>query len=126
MKTKVVRNKETEVVKTPWGSMQWLVSAADGSSEHMTLGRVTFKPGQGNPVHSHPNCEEILFVVQGAIEHSLPEGGTVNMEAGDCIVLPQGGIHYAKNIGNEDAVVIVAFNSAHRKMETPDKTGEDA
>ena len=48
------------------------------------------------------------------------------MEAGDCIVLPQGGIHYAKNIGNEDAVVIVAFNSAHRKMETPDKTGEDA
>jgi quercetin dioxygenase-like cupin family protein len=115
MSTKVVRKNEAEPKVTEWGSLQWLVSRVNGASEHMTLGRVTFKPGKSNPVHQHPNCEEILFVISGQLEHTLPEGGTVRLQAGDCIVLPPGGKHQAKNIGSEEAVVLVAFNSADRR-----------
>lgn len=112
--TKVIRGKDTAVEQTPWGSMQWLVGAKNGASEHMTIGRVTFKPGQSNPPHHHPNCEEILFVVSGEIEHTLPEGGTVLLGPGDCIVLAQGKGHRATNIGSNDAIVLVAFNAANR------------
>ncbi len=111
----VVRNTEAAVEKADWGTLQWLVGAHNGSSESITLGRVTFKPGQQNPPHHHPNCEEVLFVVTGEIEHTLPDGGTVTLREGDCIVLPEGVDHQAKNVGQGEAVVIVAFNSGRRK-----------
>jgi quercetin dioxygenase-like cupin family protein len=111
----VIRKDGSEVVETSWGSLQWLVSGKDGTSENMTLGRVTFKPGCANPPHSHPNCEEILYVVEGKVEHTLPEGGTTVLNVGDSIVLPPGGKHFAKNIGDGEAVVLVAFNSAERE-----------
>ena len=115
MKTPVIRKTEIPVQTENWGTLQWLVSATGGTSDSMTLGRVTIKPGCKNPAHRHPNCEEILFVVQGTIEHTLPEGGSVHLEAGDCIVLPREGGHQATNTGSEEAVVIVAYNAGERK-----------
>ena len=115
MKARVVRNREVPPQETGWGSLQWLVSAANGASERMTFGRVTIGPGKSNPPHAHPNCEEILFVVSGRIEHALPEGGTVRLGPGDCIVLPEGAPHHARNAGAEKAVVVVAFSSAERE-----------
>jgi quercetin dioxygenase-like cupin family protein len=111
----VIRGRDAAVTETPWGSLQWLVSGNGGTSEEMTLGRVTFKPGQANPPHSHPNCEEVLFVVSGEIEHTLPGGGTTVLKPGDAIVLERGVKHHAKNVGTQEAVVLVAFNSAYRK-----------
>lgn len=116
MRCSVIRGKDAPVQETKWGSLQWLVSPENGTSEHMTIGRVTFKPGRSNPRHHHPNCEEILYVVAGEIEHTLPEGGTARLQAGDCIVIPAGKAHLAKNIGDDEAVVLVAFSSADRKM----------
>ncbi|MCF7854677.1 MAG: cupin domain-containing protein [Candidatus Pacebacteria bacterium] len=113
----VIRNRDIPVNSTPWGSLQWLISGEIVPGTGMTLGRVTFKPGERNPAHAHPNCEEILFVLQGTIEHSLPQGGTARLEPGDCIVLPPGGAHTAKNIGRDAAIVIVAFNAPDRKTE---------
>ncbi|MBN1445055.1 MAG: cupin domain-containing protein [Candidatus Omnitrophica bacterium] len=114
----VIRNKDIPVSLTSWGSLQWLVSGQTVSGTTMTLGRVTFKPGESNSSHSHPNCEEILYVAQGTIEHSLPQGGTVCLKQGDCIVMPQGSFHNAKNIGTDETIVIVAFNSPDRKTDT--------
>ena len=115
MEARVIRKGDVEPQKTEWGSLQWLVSAENGASERMTFGRVTLGPGKGNPPHTHPNCEEILFVVSGRIEHALPEGGTVRLGPGDCIVLPEGAPHYALNVGPDEAVVVVAFSSAERQ-----------
>jgi quercetin dioxygenase-like cupin family protein len=81
----------------------------------MTVGRVTFKPGCENPTHHHPNCDEILFVVRGTLEHSLPGGGSTVLNPGDCIVLPRGEGHMARNIGDEEAEVVVCFNTADRQ-----------
>ncbi len=115
MKARVVRKEDVPPQETDWGGLQWLVSAANGASTRMTFGRVTLGPGKANPMHSHPNCEEILFVVSGRIEHSLPEGGTASLGPGDCIVLPEGATHQARNVGSDEAVVVVAFSSAERE-----------
>ncbi len=112
----VVRKEDVEVIEEPWGRLQWLVSGEGGTSKELTLGQVTFKPGQGNPTHQHPNCEEILYVVSGELEHSLPDGGTVVLHPGDCIVLPPKVKHMARNVGDEEAVVVVCFSSAHREV----------
>jgi quercetin dioxygenase-like cupin family protein len=114
-KTFVVRGKDIKSVKTSWGSLQWLVSGLTGSSLSMTFGRVIIYPRSANPYHFHPNCEEILYVISGEIEHSLPEGGVTRLVPGDCIVMQKGMKHKARNVGDDDAVVVVAFNSAFRK-----------
>jgi len=111
----VQRAADVPVNQADWGSLQWLVGGHNGASKNMTIGRVTFKPGMGNPTHLHPNCEEVLYVITGTVEHTLPGGGTTRLTAGDCIVLQAGVWHRAVNIGAETAVVLVAFNSAQRQ-----------
>ncbi len=115
MESHIIKRTDIPVQNEVWGTLQWLVSAAGGTSDSMTLGRVTINPGCKNTAHRHPNCEEILFVVQGTIEHTLPEGGSVKLEAGDSIVLPRSGGHQATNAGTREAVLIVAYNSAERQ-----------
>ncbi len=118
MDATVIRHHDVPVDNTSWGSLQWLANGDLAPGAGMTVGRVTFKPGESNPTHAHPNCDEVLFVVQGTIEHSLPQGGMARLEAGDCIVLPRGRAHTAKNVGQDEAVVLVAFNAGDRRTES--------
>lgn len=110
-----ISNDSVDITKTDWGSLQWVVTGKAGSSETMTVGRVTFKPQMGNPKHVHPNCDEILYVVKGKVEHSLSEGKTVIMNPGDSIVIPKNVWHQATNLTDEEAEVIVMFDSAYRE-----------
>jgi quercetin dioxygenase-like cupin family protein len=111
----VQRAADVPVAQAEWGTLQWLVGGHNGASRNMTIGRVTFKPGMGNPTHLHPNCEEVLHVIAGDIEHTLPGGGTTRLAPGDSIVLEAGVWHRAVNVGADTAVVLVAFNSAQRQ-----------
>jgi quercetin dioxygenase-like cupin family protein len=97
----------------PWGSLVWTASKAHGNAQHLTLGRVVIKPGQGNPRHCHPRCEEVLYLLQGTIRHSLGDR-VFEMTAGDTIAIPAGLFHHAQNIGADDADMIVAFSSGER------------
>ncbi len=108
-------SSQVPVDRASWGTLQWMVNRQNGSSTRMTVGRVTIDPGQSNPLHQHPNCEEVLYVLSGRIAHTLPNGGSVALEPGDCIVIEPGIFHRAVNIGSEPAVVLVAFNSADRQ-----------
>jgi quercetin dioxygenase-like cupin family protein len=116
---------DVAVNETSRGSLQWMVGRQNGASGSLTLGRVTIKPGMGNPTHQHPNCEEVLFVVTGELSHTLPDGGAVRLGPGDCIVLKPGEYHRAVNVGRETAVVVVAFNSADRQTVTQDEGAEE-
>lgn len=110
-----ITSGDEEITSTNWGSIQWLVCARNNSSQNMTFGRVTINTGESNPPHFHPNCEEILYVVSGLIEHTLPEGGKTTLHPGDCIVIPRGVVHNARNVGTKIAEVIVAFDNANRE-----------
>jgi quercetin dioxygenase-like cupin family protein len=116
MESTVVLKNDMPVQITDWGTLQWLVSGESGTSKSMTLGRVMIKPGKSNPMHIHPNCEEILYVMQGEIEHTLPEGGTTRLSAGDCIVVDAGIPHQAKNLGMHEAILLVVYNNAFREI----------
>jgi quercetin dioxygenase-like cupin family protein/type 1 glutamine amidotransferase len=97
----------------PWGKLEWFASRALGNSTTMTVGRATIPAGQANPAHWHPNCDEVLFVQQGHIMHRVGDK-EYEMRAGDTVVIPEGTVHNARNIGKEDAILMVSFNSADR------------
>lgn len=115
-KSVVVHRGEDKVLPQTWGELTWYVSADQHSSATMTVGKCVLRPGQQNPRHYHPNCDEVLHVLSGTIVQSLEDGRTEIMKAGDTVSIPAGVHHSAKNIGTEDAVLFIAFSSAHRQV----------
>lgn len=98
----------------PWGRLVWQVSGELGNSETMTLGRCVLAPGEANGRHHHPNCDELLEVLEGSIVHSW-EGREVAMERGDVISIPAGIVHNARNAGTTTAVLLICFSTAWRE-----------
>lgn len=98
----------------PWGKLTWYVSGKLKNSDSMTTGLATIAPGKSNPRHFHPNCDEVLTVLQGHIKHTMNER-TVALKAGDTVSIPQGVRHNAVNIGNEPALLAISFSSAWRE-----------
>ena len=112
----ILKLADGELIDQPWGALRWLVSRKIGNSATMTFGRVTIPAGIGNPRHRHPNCDEILHLLSGRIEHSLG-GERFTMEPGDTIAIPAGVWHNARALGVEDAEMVISFSSADRETE---------
>jgi len=111
----VYRAKEAqaEATQADWGSLTWVASQAIGDAREITVGRVVIKKGHSNPRHTHRNCEEVLYLMAGALDHSAGDE-VVHMEAGDTIVVAAGVFHNAVSVGDEDADMIVAYSSGDR------------
>jgi quercetin dioxygenase-like cupin family protein len=109
------RADRNDVVKFPWGRINWHVSGPLGNSDSMTTGIVMIEAGQANPRHFHPNCDEVLHVLQGRIRHTMNEV-TVDMGPGDTVSIPKGVLHNATNIGETPAVMAISFSSPWREV----------
>lgn len=103
-----------KTVVEDWGSLTWLASSELSGSD-VTLGRVVIRPGKSNPRHCHDNCEEILYLLKGKLRHSFGDK-TVNMTAGDTLVVRAGVMHNALNTGKTDADMIVCYSSGKRSF----------
>ena len=112
----VVPSAQAEVIPQEWGRLTWYANRKLGNSTHVTLGICEIKPGCANPMHSHPNCEEVLRVSKGRIMHTVEDGKEIEMCEGDAITVPVNFPHQARNIGDTDAVLLIAFTSADRQV----------
>jgi quercetin dioxygenase-like cupin family protein len=61
--------------------------------------RVEIAPGQTSARHTHPG-EEIIYVLEGALEYQVEGKPPVTLKAGDVLFVPAGTIHAAKNVGS--------------------------
>lgn len=103
-----------EVEDTSWGRLVWMVAGRLGNSATLTVGRCYIAPGSANPRHCHPNCDEVVHVLRGDIEHSLDER-TFPVSSGETVSIPRGSMHNARNLGAEEAVLLIVFSSPDRK-----------
>jgi quercetin dioxygenase-like cupin family protein len=115
MKGHVLRASEAAAarIEEDWGSLTWLAGQKLGNAEGLTLGRVVIKRGKSNPRHSHPNCEEALYLLKGRLRHTIGEESVI-LEPGDTIVVAAGIPHNATSLGEEDADMIVAYSAGTR------------
>lgn len=111
------RSAQAECIVTEWGDLTWWARRSLGNSATMTVGRCCIKPGCGNPPHRHPNCSEVLVVVSGRIAHTGAGGVEVELGPGDCVCIPPGIPHRARNIGADVAELHISFDSADRQVE---------
>lgn len=117
MKKEVIYKKssaEEKKVVENWGSLTWLANGSLLGTKNVTVGRVVIKKGMANPRHRHPNCEEVLYLLSGRLEHSIGSDKII-VESGDSILVEADVPHNAVNIGDCDADMIVAYSSPERK-----------
>ncbi|MHB1037306.1 MAG: cupin domain-containing protein [Pirellulales bacterium] len=102
------------VEKSEWGTLQWICNGKLMPGAAQTVGLATILPGKRNPVHYHPNCEEVLYVIAGQGLHSY-DGRAVALKAGMTIRIPAKVKHNMVNTGKETLRTLVSFSSGDRK-----------
>ena len=70
--------------------------------------RVDFAPGASFPSHKHPG-EEIIYVLQGAVEYAVEGQAPVTLKAGDVLFVPDGAFHAARNVGDGPASELATY-----------------
>jgi quercetin dioxygenase-like cupin family protein len=70
--------------------------------------RVDFAPGAAFPKHKHPG-EEIIYVIEGAIEYDIEGKPPVMVNAGGVLFIPAGTVHAAKNTGTVNAAELGTY-----------------
>ena len=105
---------DLEVQTFDWGTLQWLASARLFPGAAQTFGVCHLFPGQQNPLHYHPNCEEILYVQHGTGKHLL-DSEWVPVRPGSVVRIPLGMKHQLVNDGADDLVTFIVFSSGDRQ-----------
>ena len=62
---------------------------------HSSISIVGWEPGQISPIHSHPDADEIYYVIEG--EGLFNDGRReMRLRPGDTVVFPAGEVHQVK------------------------------
>ena len=110
----VTDSAQLPVEESAWGTLQWVCNEKLMPGSEQTVGLATILPGKHNPVHYHPNCEEVLYVIAGQGLHSY-DGRTIPLKAGMTIRIPAKVKHNLVNTGTETLRTLVSFSSGDRK-----------
>jgi quercetin dioxygenase-like cupin family protein len=99
-----------------FGELCWHINGTTAPGTGMTMGEVTISVGHANPLHRHDNCEELLYLIEGTLEHRIGDEW-FTLGPGDAISVPVGVVHQGRNVGDGPARMVVAYNSPDRHFE---------
>jgi quercetin dioxygenase-like cupin family protein len=107
----VVQSGQGRVVEGPAGGpIQFKATGSDTAGHLVALVNVV-SPGDGPPLHSHSNCDEAWFVMDGDFRFQLRDG-IHNAPAGSFVFVPRGTDHCFQNVSNQPARLLVMFTPA--------------
>jgi quercetin dioxygenase-like cupin family protein len=70
--------------------------------------RVDISPGAPPVRHKHPG-EEIIYVLEGALEYVVEGKPPMTLHAGEVLFIPAGTVHAAKNVGSGPAKELATY-----------------
>jgi quercetin dioxygenase-like cupin family protein len=109
-----VREADQPALPFDWGAIKWLCNREIDPEAQQTFGLVFINPGQQNPPHYHPNCEELIYVLTGECDHRLGDA-TLHLEPGSLLRIPANAVHCARNTGWEPVRMIIVYSTADRQ-----------
>jgi len=117
--SKVTDAAQLPIEKSAWGTLQWVCNEKLMPGAAQTVGFAMILPGKRNPVHFHPNCEEVLYVLSGQGSQSY-DGRTILMKPGMTILIPAKVKHFMVNTGTEPLRALISFSSGDRQTVFPE------
>ena len=91
-----VTSDDARVFHAPWGEHTVLSEAALTGAAALMLVRVRMPPGAGHQFHTHPENDEIIYVVSGTAEQWV-DRDTRRLKAGESAYIPRGVVHATYN-----------------------------
>lgn len=82
-----------------WGSIKWGVTEDYFPGAPATVGEVVINPTKGHDIHTHPESDEVLVVLEGTGVQTVGDSGPFPVGPGDSIFIPQGTEHSTFNTG---------------------------
>ena len=113
--SQVRRDVGAQASATDFGSVHWVVREGDPPGAETTIGLATFDAGKSNAEHTHPNCEEVVYILDGEVEHTLGSERTT-LRAGDLIVVPRNVPHRLINTSAAAVRAYIVFSSPDRQF----------
>lgn len=92
---------ETENQQLPGQVNHWYFKDGLGDSEHLVFVRARIVQGAGHPFHTHPEMDEIIYVLEGELEQWLEKEKRV-LRPGDSLFIPRGVVHGCYNESGAD------------------------
>jgi quercetin dioxygenase-like cupin family protein len=112
MKLPIVDENSVEALDLPGRHLRWLVTKETVNAQHCSMCVIQVAPGETvRPAHSHPNGEEVIYIMQGA-GRVMIEGVVEPVKAGSIVLFPQGKVHMLQNNGTEEMKVACFFAPA--------------
>jgi quercetin dioxygenase-like cupin family protein len=83
---------------------------------------VKLDPGRGHERHTHPESDEVLYVIRGEGEQEI-DGETRPIAAGDVVFVPEGTPHGTVNTGWEELLLLAVYAPPGPEAELRDLPG---
>jgi quercetin dioxygenase-like cupin family protein len=120
IEAQVRRDVDSRAEAQTFGSVEWASREGSPAGAETTIGLAVFDAGKSNVEHVHPNCEEVVYVLDGEVEHTLGDQSTV-LRAGDLIVVPRNVPHRLINRSATAARTYIVFSSPDRQFVPTDR-----
>jgi mannose-6-phosphate isomerase-like protein (cupin superfamily) len=86
--------------------IRFVVREDNAGSSEICFWRTVFPPGAAHERHSHPNADEVFYVLRG---RGAAGSGDVEEEvtAGSVQYIPRGIVHWFRNLGTDEELELV-------------------
>ena len=91
-----VDSEAIETVQLDWGTLKWMNTPETTGAAAFSAGMVVLEPGKGHERHTHPDSEEVLYVLSGEGTQTIAEDER-EVSSGDMIYIPAGVEHSTVN-----------------------------
>lgn len=97
-----------------WGMIKWLFNGDTDPGCKLSVGVALIYEGMATPLHYHPNCDEVLYVISGECDHSF-DGRRARLAPSASIFIPTGVRHNLINVGSKAVECLISFSSPDRQ-----------
>lgn len=105
----VIHEKDIIENELPGRSMRWLVTPEKDQAKFTSMCVIRVPVGGTvRPAHSHPNGEEIIYIVSGR-GRVVIDGKVDDVFEGTAVLFPQGSVHMTQNAGDTEMKVACFF-----------------
>jgi len=112
MSVPTLHENDVEGLDLPGRNLRWLVNAELLGAKHLSACVIKVAPGETvRPAHSHPNGEEVIYIVAGS-GRVMIEGEVSAVREGSVVLFPQGKVHMLQNNGQTEMKAVCFFAPA--------------
>ena len=119
-----VTRHEAQVEHAPHCMNEWLCRPDLVEADNLLLVRATMPVGKSHAFHTHPGCEELIYIVEGEAEQWVETEHRL-LGPGELAHIPEGAVHATYNVSDRPLVFLAILSPAKPAPDCVDVSGDE-